>query len=532
MERLTTVLAILKKQHFWFMVTLATIAGLVAWWSATARLSTEFDGFTAKIDKTYTELERVKNHPQHPNQTIIDGLNAETNELRAQVKAVWEKLYADQQNTVLKWPAALKEDFLAAIEGKKFGDDIHVLRRFRYRDYVKERFRELRHIVKAKEISERPADGENLFGPGAAARRQAREVEPDYIVIWEDQDKIIRKYDWGEEAPSPLRVWVTQEELWVYEDLLAIIAETNINSTGPHNATISVINTIEVGQEAASRSGSQNRVAHVAAGDGGGEGAPAPPPPGGGEPLPQGAEGEGGGPNTGEAKTLLEGRYLGKDGKPLPATVSATNDEFKRMPVRLVVQMNPHEIPRLITACANADLPVEVDQIRINVGGVKRNSREMARLQAAIGGNNPEDTGRRQPHVEVVVHGIIYIFNPVDPKKLGYEQAERQRLQPGAGGPSSPTAAVPGAAIEGPQAGVTSPTEAPAAVSETPSAPAGPPAEAAPGAAPPPAETGAEVPAAAGQAPAPGEVRDAGAAPPSTPKVPAPAEPASGQTQP
>src|SRR5690606_15362760 len=87
-----------------------------------------------------------------------------------------------------------------------------------------------------------------------------RRVEPDYIVDWKNQDAIRRQLlttskptdEWG---------WVTQEDLWIYEALLTIVAKTNRDASGPHNAVISTITSLEVGQAAAGEAAARsNRI--------------------------------------------------------------------------------------------------------------------------------------------------------------------------------------------------------------------------------------------------------------------------------
>src|SRR6185295_11519626 len=50
-----------------------------------------------------------------------------------------------------------------------------------------------------------------------------------------------------------------------------------------------------------------------------------------------------------------------------PLDVSAFGVEYKRLPVRMVLQMDQRWLPRLITQCASEPLQVEVQEVRINV---------------------------------------------------------------------------------------------------------------------------------------------------------------------
>ena len=88
-----------------------------------------------------------------------------------------------------------------------------------------------------------------------------------------------------------------------------------------------------------------------------------------------------------EKAMLLAGRYLDAAGKPIggdvgmaggeggaaldpaaapPAVELDTNAPFKRLPIRMVLQMDQRWITHLISECANQPLQVEVTEVRIN----------------------------------------------------------------------------------------------------------------------------------------------------------------------
>jgi hypothetical protein len=157
-----------------------------------------------------------------------------------------------------------------------------------------------------------------------------------------------------------------------------------------------------------------------------------------------------------ERDMLTGGRYLGPDGKPLggggdmamadpaadpaaavPAAPLELGVEYKRLPVRMSLQMDQRWLTHLITECANQPLQVEVQEVRINPsdfagasgGGFQSISSGYGRGggEGAFGGGGaslfPERTGIQTfsayPNlVNVVVQGTIYIFNPPDPAVL------------------------------------------------------------------------------------------------------------------
>lgn len=634
MDQLKVVLAVLKKHHFWFLSGLVLIVGLLAWWLATGGVAAEFAQFKSDVEQRIQEQQGiVQQNPAHPNDDVIAGFQAENKKLALKVYLVWKKLHEEQRTKVLFWPREMRNDFLRAIQGKKFGEDIPLRYRERYQNYVRERFGELSEIVQAREVelpenptggalggpgggpggyagegysmpSPTPGYGPGAGGPGRVGPNGELLIEEDpYIVEWlvANQAQLQSKLVW-DKPPTSMKMWVTQEDLWVYESLLRIIAQTNVGATGPHNATVSVIEAIEAGQDAAPGSVTTGRIwmpplAAGAGAPGAMSGAPGAMPPEGGPPGASGASGASGapgappgmpgampgmpgampgmpgGPGGAGALTpemldqmLLAGRYLDAEGKPMPAPsagaeseFAALTEEFKRVPVRLVLRMDPREIPRLLVACANAVLPVEVQQVRLNVdpnsgGGIRggvggpggsggpgggSNYGGMSGPGAgpgmgygggnayggAPGANLPGEgqggLGPRQvPQQRVVIQGIIYIYNPPNLEKLGLTPEDVQNLAPAApvGNVAQPAGQPAPAAQPVPPAGQPAPAQpAPVAGQPVPGQPAPVPA----GGRPAPAAQ--PVPPAGQPAPVPAQPVPVGGRPAPVPAQPAPA---------
>jgi hypothetical protein len=152
-----------------------------------------------------------------------------------------------------------------------------------------------------------------------------------------------------------------------------------------------------------------------------------------------------------EAAYLLSHRYLGDDLKPIPAggmggggggefadpaapaapvDLSAFGKEYKRLPVRMVLEMDQRWLPELISQCASQPLQVEVQEVRINPpdGGGLEGGGFGGAFRGFEGGGVmgnlfPDRAGLltfpQQPHmVRVVLQGIIYIFKQPDPTLL------------------------------------------------------------------------------------------------------------------
>jgi len=234
----------------------------------------------------------------------------------------------------------------------------------------------------------------------------------------------------------------------------------------------------------------------------------------------------------------LQGRYVDKNDRPLPAGRPHPFAEFKMMPVCMKLVVDQRRIPDLLAECANCSMPVLVRRVTLCPENSKPSNLNRAQQTTAgmfsFGGQNEgeEESGDTQPEessdsqlgggmgalsaripgmgrndVNVEIQGIVYIFNPPDMKKLGTgsEGATAGAAQP----PSPPPAESPEKPEGAPAPAASEPSPGPAPAPQPaaePPAPAGAPT--APGPAPsgsPPAApaTPPAVPPSAG-APAPG----------------------------
>ncbi len=501
MDQLKVAGAILKKYHFWFLCGLVLVAGLLGWKMATASISTEFQQFSGDVNRRVSEQQGiVQQNPDHPNDGVIEGFAALNDQLRKNVYDVWKRLYEKQREEVLFWPDDLRPDFLQFISTQKFGAPIPIEYRERYQNYVRERFGELSSIVEARAVPLSSTVGQEgeLYNP-MALRAPSREPidgeeaeEEHYLVEWsqQNQEQLQSKLVW-DEPPSSIKMWITQEDLWVYENLLRIIAQTNRGATAQHNAKVSVIHALEAGKEAAQNSNSQGRIPllEVAGAE---EAEPEAEEAVDPFTIPEQLEEELKDDPTNHEKrdrVLLAGRYLDGQGKPMPlpedpSKFVAVDEEFKRVPVRLVLQMDPREIPRLLVECANATLPVEVQQVRVNADGVTDSSdepggRTRSTRPARRGSESEPSVGsdlRQVAQVKVVIQGIIYIFNPPNLEKLGIDPQQLATATPAAEAPAEPQAAA-GAEAEGEQAAPPADETQPQAPAAEPAEPASEPAE-------------------------------------------------------
>jgi hypothetical protein len=355
---------------------------------------------------------------------------------------------------VLSWPKVLGPEFVRKVEPLKFGDTIDNEMREQYLNYIKDRFNGLLEIIKAKKVKERGSQsggygsrmeggygGQDAYGETGGQSATTGEEEEDYIVQWPGQTILQQELRWAS-TPSTLKTWVTQENLWVYETLLKVIAETNNarGATRPDNAAIRVITALDLGSKASADkmparihsplvvgAGGEEGMGMGYGGEGGmggGEGGMGRGEGGFGD-MMEGGMGYGreGGEGNGDAQ-LLTARYLDVEGNPVDGEVETLAEEpYRRLPVRMILMMKQRWISQLLVFCANQALPIEVQGLRVNPG--------KAAVGFGAGGSSRSTPRMRGVDSQVVVglatvylRGVVSIYNPPSQDQLTVPGAE------------------------------------------------------------------------------------------------------------
>jgi hypothetical protein len=489
MDQLRTALIWLKRHHFWVLCGLVAIIAFTSWAKASGKLTALFTTNQSAIKKEFESVQGLRKDPFHPNEDINTKQQAQTKQQAADVQKLWQQLYDRQREHVLEWPTELIKDFRDNVDKLQFGAEIRSDLRNHYQNYIENHFPTMPKRIDARAIDPGTMSGGPGGGPEAMAGAPNQlQDENDYICLWSPADQAVVREDLNfRSQPSSLKIWVTQENLWVYESLLDVIAKTNraAKATRMSNAAVQEIGELSLGLRAAKG----NRAGHLlvqmvapTAAPGPGEAGPGAAAPGGGPEGGAGARMEfspGGGPSNGpmtdeqEKAYLLSGRYLSADGKPIPfgggggaapaegaapapaadagagqaLDLTAFGQEYKRIPVRMALRMNQRWLPRLIAECASQPLQVEVQEVRVNppegIGGSASGAPGGYRGDGGVGGNAsvfPDDPAIQpfptQPEmVNVIIQGTILIFNKPNPAIL-----QTPGEQPGGAQPP-PTAA-------------------------------------------------------------------------------------------
>ena len=206
------------------------------------------------------------------------------------------------------------------------------------------------------------------------------------------------RFEW-KETPSTLAVVLAQEDLWVIEALLRVIANTNEGATYA-TAAVKQIEALQIGKDAVGgRQGEEGIFRAGPAAARSRRNAPRRP----GRRQTEHGRARRSRRRRGRAKTKDSSRTATsttRASRCRPSRVSlrqAPYAEFKMMPIRMNLVMDQRRLPKLLVECANSNMPIEVQarphpqepgqHARFGVGG--------GRAGPAMGG--PRGGGFRGP---------------------------------------------------------------------------------------------------------------------------------------
>ena len=414
-------LATVKKYVFWAFIPVALILPLITTSMAVATITAAFEKRKGDLNNKKASVEKIKSASDHPNQKTIDEINERTKELRGRVRKAWGTLERDQRERNL-WPSEVGHDFLQEIQSLKWGEEISLEGREKYMTFAQKYLPALEIFVERRRVQYREREEEDAkWGPwqemedtkNVSAMMTAQvgsggmesgmggsmeggmggvsfgsmdsmgSLEPVLPkheklefryhgkVDWAMPETRLVVSSWGS-LPKYTEIWYAQEELWVYKALLTVIRQSNLDATGPHNATIKKIENLLIGQAASSalEAQSKNRIKFGGAG-------------GGADTMLSGASDSlsgdgsmGGGQMVARTeedaeKIKKERRYVDEKGTPLKADEKSKFDQFKRMPICLRLIVDQRKIPEILVNCANCSMPIDVLWVRINPGAAK-----------------------------------------------------------------------------------------------------------------------------------------------------------------
>lgn len=448
MDKLQDFIRVFKRVHFWVLTALCLLIGIGVWFVAKGKLNDEREQFVSKIKSASQKPPLVSRINPHPNDKVLEGMNALISATQNEIAAAWTKKWGKQVD-ILAWPEGLGPSFinqvkdLRPIETVDFQDGRNGLPSFQLESYAKyirselPKLAETIHAVWQVGINRR--GGEDLD----------RRVE-DAVVDWQQnsQEKIVKNhFEWSGGGrggdPTTEEVLYAQEDFWVLRALMNVIQRTNGGAISRYRAAVKSIEDISIGG-AATKSGSQVTAIGRDPGETGAADSQQDKRFGKqsfGKPSPQEDE-----LSASSGPDPAEGRYVDENYLPLPASklrsvmtaeVIQPEDAYlavaKRIPVRMRVSIDQRQIEKLLVECANSELTVEVRDLLMTT---KEDEKQQDRgkrgnrptpLRRSVGrpDDGAEKTTNQFPYdVVVEIYGIVYLYNPVDKKALGITSDE------------------------------------------------------------------------------------------------------------
>lgn len=448
-ENIRPTVALLAKHHFWLLAILVPLVLLPLLFAARGGLQTQIAASQSQIRGKLDAVQSVRGVEPHPNAGWSTEIDADTDRIRRDTLGEWQKFWASQE-FLRVWPEELGPDFLGAVAALKPDGRLDRNLLQRYQNTIPEVVRKLPARMGADAAM---ADDREPAAGGGGREPVGRESDrrSQAILTWnaEDQRRLLRSFEWAKLPTNPqaatTQVVLAQEELWVYGLFCDAIARANKDAGGVYNAAIVQVEELAVGypasQEKPGGQGSGRIVLpkQSETGDagqppldmpvpGGPEGGPLGKPShprfGGGAAGPlAGAEsipGIEGTPAAAPDASLREWIYVDFDGKGLSAADVATAPAARMvhlMPFVLRLTIDQRRLDALLADLAQAPLPIDVREVRINARG------EHGGAAIADGSQGTDDKRGRSHDVHVELRGTVGLATPPSAAAVGIEPA-------------------------------------------------------------------------------------------------------------
>lgn len=490
MDQLKAQLAVAIKYGFWIGSAFVLLTSLGVWYWTTSKLATESAAQTSKIKNAISTVRAIESELfKHPNELSHEQMNALIAERQDQVLQSWKTLY-DRQRNILTWPENLTANFvdefvdLIPIEiyvpfpTPETEEKEETLLRI-YQRYIKGVLPDIAKIAKTEWTAEFESTGgaagygvdigdpyANGPMPGMAVDITGSKDGP--LVKWSQtsQSSILSDlFPWRGSMPSTLEVYYSQENIWILKQLLQIVDDVNGEARQPYQAKIHEIVGLGIGKSVKFTSGTISKPGDTAAaGMGMGMGMGMMEEDYDDMSMDDYSMDSG---MTGFAETLdpADNRYVNEQlesiaGASLRDALTSNSPSdvalavAKRVPVMMSLKMDQRAVSELLAACGSAPLMVEVKQVRVLPTGHTPGGAGGGYGDAGGGYGGEMDGGyggygsgmgdgaygagsaaaTLEPAKEfpldmnVEVYGLIYIYNPPDPAKLGLELVTKENL--------------------------------------------------------------------------------------------------------
>ena len=410
MDKIAPAIAWIKKNSFWLASAFLAIAMIGGWFVATGEVSSETSKnenavkqqiSAARSIRSVTATDVDESITAHPNQYTETGMKKEMSRQVDDIVKAWEVRHKAQAS-ILKWPTEIigSTEFVRVFgrfdPPETFPDSFKGLGMEQfltlYRNNIPKQMDKICKMLRTNwTYSQERLEELKLLNPGGrsgpVANRgtsRVRLTDEDLVgvaVIWEQANQDLwyqkltefRNFDDHNLAtpdPTPLQVYMLQQDLWLLEAMFGIIRQINGDVNANDLATIKRIDHVAFGREARTQLGELTPV-DTRLGGGGDDAVPSFSDVGGGAVVSDF--------DQSASTSPFHGRYVDKDFKPYSAdvvkgvitgTTLPDNDieliVSKRVPVRIALSMDERKIADFLAACANSPFAFEIHQVRIN----------------------------------------------------------------------------------------------------------------------------------------------------------------------
>ncbi len=381
----------LQKHHFWLLSLALPLIVLPLLFIANGHLSAGMASARSKINSHLLAIKQVDNKPAHPNEEWETEIKAASDGLKRETFAEWTRFW-ESQKPLRKWPESLGNDFVSKAEALKPDGQLPSAMLDRYHNGVLDIVRKLPEIL---------GSANAMFKDDSEVKVAAvRTRTPAHLIVWspDDQMRLFTSFQW-DKKPSTSKALLAQEEIWVYQLLCKLIAETNKSAAGAYNAPITRIEQLAVSYPAAEENPGGNGRSRILM--------PAPQQrsvqtedssnpasnPAATEPISRPSNPRFGGGSEDALKAggseaevkdpLRNWIYVDLDGKPLSSNELSASNELQTvhlMPFVIRAVIDQRSLDTFLIQLATAIVPIDVRQVRVNidsaVGTVSRGSAE------------------------------------------------------------------------------------------------------------------------------------------------------------
>jgi hypothetical protein len=254
---------LVKKYAFWVAVPLGLVIAVLAGWMAVASVDADLNTQKKTLEDQKKSMDALKSKANnHPNEKTIEQVNKEKESLAGTVYKAWVTMSGSQAHD---W-GGLARSAMDDINRKNFLDPLLPGTLTNYRDFARIEIDELlnRNYAKTGDLrlhrvqyfdkdgkpreenkpilasdagtGSRPSAFRSPSGYGIANQPQPGNVQRGKVV-WDNPTIDITLKNW-DSRPQSFEVWLTQEDIWVYQALLWVVAKSNDDGRQPPSKTI------------------------------------------------------------------------------------------------------------------------------------------------------------------------------------------------------------------------------------------------------------------------------------------------------